>query len=69
MLWGAEGRHQLNDEMSAFEIWTAGVILAGMCARFGRAGRFPHLGEFRFLFLPRLSILGGCFFFSFFVVE
>ena len=52
MLWGAEGRHQLNDEMSAFEIWTAGVMLAGLCARFGRAGRFPHLGEFRFLFLP-----------------
>ena len=36
--------------MSAFEIWTAGVMLAGMCARFGRAGRFPHLGEFLFFF-------------------
>lgn len=44
--------------MSAFEIWTAGEMLAGMCARFGRAGRFPHLGEFRFLFYHVYLSLG-----------
>ena len=66
MLWGAEGRHQLSDEMSAFEIWTAGVMLAGMCARFGKAGRFPHLGEFCFFFYHVYLSLGDVSFFFFF---
>ena len=55
--------------MSAFEIWTAGVMLAGMCARFGRAGRFPHLGEFLFFFFTTFIYPWGCFFLFLFVVE
>ncbi|KAL8751211.1 MAG: hypothetical protein Q9199_006580, partial [Rusavskia elegans] len=43
MLWGAYGRHELSDTMSSYEIWTAGVMLAGRCARFNKPGKFPHL--------------------------
>ncbi|KAI4266389.1 MAG: hypothetical protein L6R38_008776 [Xanthoria sp. 2 TBL-2021] len=45
MLWGAYGRQELSDTISAYEIWTAGVMLAGKCARFNKPGKYPHLGR------------------------
>ena len=45
-VWGANGDHSLRDTMSMYELWTAGVMLAGMCARYGKAGKYEHLGKF-----------------------
>lgn len=47
MLWGDEGRHYVTDQMSSFEIWTAAVMLAGVCARFDKPGKYSHLGKSR----------------------
>ncbi|KAI4130893.1 MAG: hypothetical protein LQ338_001490 [Usnochroma carphineum] len=44
-VWGAEDDSTVRDKMSYYEVWTAGVMLAGMCARFGKAGGFKQLGE------------------------
>lgn len=44
-VWGAYGNQNLRDRMTMYELWTAGEILAGMCARFDKAGKYEHLGE------------------------
>lgn len=31
--------------MSYYELWNAGVMLAGMCSRYGQPGKFEKLGE------------------------
>ena len=46
MLWGSDGRQEQTDMISNYEIWTAGVMLAGRCARFDRAGKYAHLGAY-----------------------
>lgn len=46
MLWGAYGDQRVTDTMTFYELWTAGVMLAGMCARYGKAGKYEHLGRF-----------------------
>ena len=33
------------DSMNMYEVWTAGMMIAGMCARFGKSGKYEHLGE------------------------
>ena len=44
-IWGAYGNHNLRDTMSMYEVWRAGVMIAGMCARFNKRGKYQHLGE------------------------
>ena len=36
----------LRDTMTFYQIWTAGVMLAAMCARSGNNGVFEHMGEY-----------------------
>ncbi|KAL8685527.1 MAG: hypothetical protein Q9218_007706 [Villophora microphyllina] len=44
-VWGPEGATNVRDKMSYYEMWTAGVMLAGVCARDGKAGQYAHLGQ------------------------
>ncbi|KAL8954558.1 MAG: hypothetical protein Q9193_007196 [Seirophora villosa] len=44
-VWGAYGQ-PVRDTMTYYDMWTAGVMLAGMCARQGKAGKFELLGAF-----------------------
>lgn len=37
-----------RDEMTFYDMWLAGVMLAGICGRFGKAGIFSKLGAFFF---------------------
>lgn len=44
--------------MSFYEIWTAGVMLAGICARFNKPGKYPHLGACSNLsYISRIPII------------
>ena len=38
---------RIYDRMSYYDAWHAGVILAAMCARTGKAGLFKHIGEYQ----------------------
>ncbi len=38
---------RVYDRMSYYDLWHAGVILAAMCARTGKAGLFRHIGEYQ----------------------
>ncbi|KAL9007878.1 MAG: hypothetical protein Q9173_006938, partial [Seirophora scorigena] len=42
-VWGAHGRQDVRDTMTYYDMWTAAVMLAGMCARHGNAGKFELL--------------------------
>ncbi|KAL8698483.1 MAG: hypothetical protein Q9201_006550, partial [Fulgogasparrea decipioides] len=42
-VWGAFGNHNVRDQMSFYEVWTAGVMMAGVCARYGKPGKYEHL--------------------------
>lgn len=58
-VWGAYGRETVRDTMTYYDMWTAGVMLAGMCARQGKAGKFEFLGALSShppLFVPVLGI-------------
>ncbi|KAL8729980.1 MAG: hypothetical protein Q9181_004826 [Wetmoreana brouardii] len=44
-VWGAFGSRNVRDRMSYYEVWTAGVMMAGMCARYGKPGRYENLGQ------------------------
>ncbi|KAL8646120.1 MAG: hypothetical protein Q9210_006309 [Variospora velana] len=35
-----------RDDMTFYDMWLAGAMLAGMCGRFGKAGLFSKLGAF-----------------------
>lgn len=45
-VWGAHGIHNLRDTMTYHEVWTAAAMLAGMCTRYGKAGKFENLGKY-----------------------
>ncbi|KAI4172995.1 MAG: hypothetical protein LQ348_006658 [Seirophora lacunosa] len=49
-VWGAYGQ-PVRDTMTYYDMWTAGVMLAGMCARPGKAGKFELLGRERKLWV------------------
>lgn len=44
-VWGRDGNMNLRDTMTFYQLWTAGVMLAAMCARSGNTGVFEHMGE------------------------
>ena len=44
-VWGEHGSFDVRDTMTLYDMWTAAAMLAGMCARNGKGGRFEHLGE------------------------
>lgn len=54
-LRGMDGRRDVTDTITSYHIWTAGVMMAGICARFGKAGEFANLGERFALLLLRDS--------------
>lgn len=35
-----------TDQMTLYDMWQTGVMIAGMCVRFGKAGRVDKLGAF-----------------------
>ena len=45
MVWGESGHNDVADTMTLFEVWTAGILIASMCSRYGWAGKFNHAGE------------------------
>ncbi|KAL8898786.1 MAG: hypothetical protein Q9207_006527 [Kuettlingeria erythrocarpa] len=45
-LSGMNGRRDVTDTVASYDIWKAGVMMVGMCARFGKAGKVENLGVY-----------------------